>query len=443
MAYLLDLCLGGDEDEMLNREEISAMMTIHAKGMVDKDNDLAVGGDDEETPLSQNEVCVLTGVLALAKKTIRDVYIPLEKVNMLSSEQIFDAATIEAIDKVGHSRLPVFRGSDRFNIAGFFLVKRLINVNPESALPLSSFTLHEPLIVNANQSLLDVLNIFQMGHSHLAIVSENPEEFKDCVKRKVKPTPTCQPLGIVTIEDIFETMIQSQIYDEEDRDKSQHQESASLTLREMSMQMTHKAMMRDLEMAASDYRDPSSFHREEANESSNVMGHGWKEINNDPSRVQKDRRSLFPRAFTDVIFPASGKDKDGSYHSNNSRARKSAENYTSLLHNSNSGRTLNSDGNDLRQSLLSRRSSEGFYSGSDNDGHRDSIGNSRDGNVTKKKITPSLVAKYIRNRSKRGEPAGGGGGTLVEGGGGVGNEATRLKQEDDWIAKAKRAKSHG
>lgn len=110
-------------------------------------NPMALRDSEQEDPLSSSEVNVITGVLALAKKTIRDVYMPLERVNMLSSEQLLNAETIEAIDKVGHSRLPVFMGTDTSHILGFLLVKRLITVNPEKALPLSDVKLIQPIIV--------------------------------------------------------------------------------------------------------------------------------------------------------------------------------------------------------------------------------------------------------------------------------------------------------
>jgi CBS domain containing-hemolysin-like protein len=66
---------------------------------------------------------------------------------------------IDAIDKLGYSRLPVFEeiqcaspeaDADEItvpNIIGFFLVKKLINVNPNSNKPLSSFPLKQPLVV--------------------------------------------------------------------------------------------------------------------------------------------------------------------------------------------------------------------------------------------------------------------------------------------------------
>lgn len=47
---------------------------------------------------------------ALAKKTIQDIFTPLDRVDMLCEGNLLDTQTIAAIDRVGHSRLPVFRG---------------------------------------------------------------------------------------------------------------------------------------------------------------------------------------------------------------------------------------------------------------------------------------------------------------------------------------------
>lgn len=93
--------------------------------------DLEDPHDVGEAPLSTDEVTVINGVLghlheviipvllylryqplltALAKKTIKDIYIPLEQVDMLSADNFLDEEIITVIDRVGHSRLPVFRG---------------------------------------------------------------------------------------------------------------------------------------------------------------------------------------------------------------------------------------------------------------------------------------------------------------------------------------------
>jgi len=244
MSLLLDYLLGREEQtEIYTRDEISAMLNIirsNAMNLKYFYDDGWGGGVDEESdegeePLTNNEVLVMTGVLGLAKKCIRDVAIPMSKVNMLSSDQVLDSKTIATIEQVGHSRLPVFSGQDTTNILGFFLVKRLISINPEKAIPLASMELKPPLVVGAGQSLLDVLNVFQTGHSHMALVSEQPEELRAAITLHQPPSPDASPIGILTIEDIFEAMIQSQILDEDDMDKGHIQEEASMALREMSM----------------------------------------------------------------------------------------------------------------------------------------------------------------------------------------------------------------
>lgn len=82
---------------------------------------------------------------------------------------------------------------------------------------------------------MDVLNLFQLGSSHLALVSENPEELQYHLMTNTPPKMDCKPIGILSIEDIFEEMIQSEIYDEEDYHKGHDQEHASMHLRDLSM----------------------------------------------------------------------------------------------------------------------------------------------------------------------------------------------------------------
>lgn len=288
MAKALDYILGEDEEDQYNRDEISAMVKIirdeGLKQRLQTGYTAPIVGEGEDI-LSEGEASVITGVLGLAKIKIRDACVPLAKVNMLSTEQVFDSVTIDAIDKVGHSRLPVFKGTNRQNIVGFFLVKKLLNINPEKSVPLATLVLNEPIIVSAGDSLLDALNILKSGHSHLALVSERPNELKMSMINQVVPSQDCAPLGIITIEDIFEAMIQSQIYDEEDQAKSLHQAEASETLREMSMRSSMRpsdiaSVLKDLGAI-----DPIDISRiEEGN-----------------MKSPKKKSEWFPRAFTEVF----------------------------------------------------------------------------------------------------------------------------------------------
>lgn len=290
MAKGLDYFLGVDEEgDRLNRVEISAMMKILREDGVNallqqqqlaesnavnrdsrggnKSRNSSFGGnsnkfdaklksheaqdvlggkdiakvEEEESPLSANEVNVITGVLGLAKKTIADVFVPLHDVNMVSSEQILDNETIEAIENVGNSRLPVFKNGELTHIIGFLRVKKLLKYHSvNEPVKIGTIPLVRPVVVGTFQSLLDVLNIFQAGNSHLALVSDYPDELSDHLLIGSKPMPHCAAIGIVTIEDIFEEMLQSEILDEEDISRTPADVmNASLHLREMSMRYSN------------------------------------------------------------------------------------------------------------------------------------------------------------------------------------------------------------
>ncbi len=80
--------------------------------------------------LLPEEVNAIKGVLSMTEKHVKDLMIPMEKVYMVSSNQILDANTLKLIDDIGHSRIPVFKGENRNWIIGFLFVKKLITVNP-------------------------------------------------------------------------------------------------------------------------------------------------------------------------------------------------------------------------------------------------------------------------------------------------------------------------
>lgn len=190
---------------------------------------------EDEEELTHAEMDVISGVLGLKSLKVRDICIPMNEVNMLSSDQILTPEVIDAIDKVGHTRLPVFKGANVNDIIGFFIVKRLMVINPEKNVPLSSFKLNAPIVVGcvsfsvpcsfclffasccrANLSVLDAIKVFQMSSTHLALVSDEPHALRATIAAGVAPKMSAAPIGIITIEDIFEAMLGQDINDETD-----------------------------------------------------------------------------------------------------------------------------------------------------------------------------------------------------------------------------------
>ena len=62
------------------------------------------------------------------------------------------------------------------------LVKRLIVIDPAARRPVGSLALRRPLVVSPECGLIDLLNAFQEGRSHLALVAKEPHAALDwCV----------------------------------------------------------------------------------------------------------------------------------------------------------------------------------------------------------------------------------------------------------------------
>jgi metal transporter CNNM len=58
---------------------------------------------------------------------------------MLSSDVTLSYDTLIAIFKAGHSRIPIYAGSDINDIIGLLLTKDLIFIDPDDEVPISSF----------------------------------------------------------------------------------------------------------------------------------------------------------------------------------------------------------------------------------------------------------------------------------------------------------------
>ncbi|KAA0158665.1 hypothetical protein FNF31_05312 [Cafeteria roenbergensis] len=170
----------------------------------------------ESHALLRDEVTMLEGVLELSKKCVADVATPAEEVFALSTDDKMDRATMTRVIESGFSRVPVYSGSDRGALRGFFLVKLLIRLDPDDATPVSSLTLMPALAIHPEVSLFDALNAFQTGKAHLAFVSEQDEALATALEAGVAPPAGVAVAGLITIEDVLEEILKEEIEDEVD-----------------------------------------------------------------------------------------------------------------------------------------------------------------------------------------------------------------------------------
>lgn len=194
VSKLLDHVLGQEIGTVYNREKLLEMLRV-----TDPYNDLV-----------KEELNIIQGALELRTKTVEDVMTPLRDCFMIAGDAILDFNTMSEIMESGYTRIPVYEG-EKCHIVDLLFVKDLAFVDPDDCTPLKTITkfYSHPLHFVFNDTKLDaMLEEFKKGKSHLAIVQR--------VNNEGEGDPFYEVLGIVTLEDVIEEIIKSEILDETD-----------------------------------------------------------------------------------------------------------------------------------------------------------------------------------------------------------------------------------
>mmetsp|Transcript_19794 Transcript_19794/g.30393 ORF Transcript_19794/g.30393 Transcript_19794/m.30393 type:complete len:524 (-) Transcript_19794:117-1688(-) len=207
--------------------------------------------DTSTKELHTDEVTMIEGALKMKVKTISEVdYVRLHDVYAISSDAVLDYPTVLSIYSSGHSRVPVYAAAAADNdhtgigreeennsamiaskdakstlekraIIGVLKTKHLIVINPTEKRTISSMPLQQPYCISPDMNMIDLLNIFQRGRrgkrsGHLAIVCRDPKLARSALEDN-KPIPhAAQVLGVITLEDVIEVLLQEPILDESD-----------------------------------------------------------------------------------------------------------------------------------------------------------------------------------------------------------------------------------
>ncbi|KAK1274842.1 DUF21 domain-containing protein [Acorus gramineus] len=171
ISKMLDWMLGKGHAVLLRRPELKTFMNFHG-------NEAGKGGD-----LTRDETTIIAGALELTEKTVKDAMTPISKAFSVDLNGILDVQMLNMIMTKGHSRVPIYSGNPS-NIIGIILVKNLLTVDPKDSIPLRKMTIRKIPRVSENMPLYDILNEFQKGHSHMAVVVKNHNEKQHLVENK-------------------------------------------------------------------------------------------------------------------------------------------------------------------------------------------------------------------------------------------------------------------
>ncbi|XP_019188578.1 PREDICTED: DUF21 domain-containing protein At4g14240-like isoform X2 [Ipomoea nil] len=156
IGKVLDLVLG-HHDALFRRAQLKALVSIHSQ-------EAGKGGE-----LTHDEATIISGALDLTEKTAEEAMTPIESTFSLDVNSKLDWEAIGKILARGHSRVPVYSGNPK-NIIGLLLVKNLLTVRAETETPVSAVSIRRIPRVPADMPLYDILNEFQKGSSHMAAV---------------------------------------------------------------------------------------------------------------------------------------------------------------------------------------------------------------------------------------------------------------------------------
>ncbi|KAL2099777.1 hypothetical protein ACEWY4_004171 [Coilia grayii] len=194
ISKLLDCVLGQEMGNVYNREKLVEMLKV-----TEPYNDLV-----------KEELNMIQGALELRTKTVEDVMTPLANCFMIHTDAILDFNTMTDIMESGYTRIPVYE-DERSNIVDILYVKDLAFVDPDDCTTLKTVTkfYNHPVHFVFHDTKLDaMLEEFKKGKSHLAIVQK--------VNNEGEGDPFYEVLGLVTLEDVIEEIIKSEILDESD-----------------------------------------------------------------------------------------------------------------------------------------------------------------------------------------------------------------------------------
>ncbi|CCD65954.2 Metal transporter cnnm-2 [Caenorhabditis elegans] len=229
LGKILDKYAGVDID-VVNRSRMVEMLKMNMEN------------DACDIDLSTLKIAI--GAMELTKKSVRDVMTDIDDVFMLSEDQVLNAETMTKISDSGYTRIPVFEGNNRNKVKNLLYVSDLALIGKDNNITVKAvarFNKRRLRIVDESMPLTALMDEFKLGDYHLAMVAKATEvkkhhhgKFADgtvdsfilksmkLVEATMMPqveNPEDHPVtlvGLITLEDITEELLQAEITDETD-----------------------------------------------------------------------------------------------------------------------------------------------------------------------------------------------------------------------------------
>lgn len=198
VSVILDKLLGDEPSQSFTRKSLLVLFQLNSA--------------DPEADITQDDLKILGGALKYMEHKVSQVMTPIESVFSLPDTAKLDKDTILEILKHGHTRIPIYHES-RENIVGIFFCKDILGIDFNHTMPIqeviATFQADKRIRrVSKDMMLNDAFTVCKRERVHLLIVTDDQVA---TTSGPARPT-----VGIITVEDIVEDIIQEELVDEDD-----------------------------------------------------------------------------------------------------------------------------------------------------------------------------------------------------------------------------------
>jgi len=211
------------DDQRLDKEDSWQAMKqeIFEKANDGNDNDDQDPDQQLHPPLHPTEVDLIEGALQMKTMLVMDVYTPLRHVYSVPDDMVLDRQGFTGIYHEGYSRVPVYRENpqnpdDKTSILGFLIVRQLMLIDWDHEREISTLPLQQPICISPRTNLVEALRILRSKGYLMTFVCARPDLANKAFEAGKAIPVEAGFMGLVTLQDIMESLLQKRIYDEWD-----------------------------------------------------------------------------------------------------------------------------------------------------------------------------------------------------------------------------------
>lgn len=185
LTVVLNRILGEELPTIFTREELTHLIDEHARG--------------EGSTIDVDESKIVHGALHYSTVTASEVMTPLESVDSIDADDEIDMPLLSKLKRLGHSRYPV-HSTAHDDFIGIMYMKDLLG--EDVPVPVKHVYRDKIFDIPYDAPLDTALSRFTQTRSHLFLVRDDSD----------------RAVGIITIEDVIEKILNREIEDEFDQE---------------------------------------------------------------------------------------------------------------------------------------------------------------------------------------------------------------------------------